>query len=137
VSDTRSVQLTWTGEGQVFDVGLAHGVQLPIDGDRHQGASPMDQLLASVGACMAIDVLVILEKSRVPLTALRLVAEGERRDDEPRHFVSLALRYEVSGPAPEHQAKLERAVELSRDKYCSVLHTLRPDLDVTIDIVST
>ncbi len=88
----------------------------------------------AVGGCMAIDVLIILEKSRVPVTSLALAAEGLRTEEDPKRYESLTLTYELSGPEEKHQPRLERAVELSRDKYCSVLHTLRPDLDVSIEI---
>lgn len=94
----------------------------------------MDALLLSLAGCMGIDVLMILEKGRVPVTAMEVEVTGERPDAPPRRFLSLALEYRIEGPGPEHEARLERAVALSRDKYCSVFHTLRPDLDVEIRI---
>lgn len=138
MSDTRQVRLTWSGPGDDGHFGfsaVSGSNTVLIDGDSKRGGSPMEMLLASVGACMAIDVVDILLKSRVPLEALDMVAEGDRAEDAPRRYVAIRLRYEVRGPLPEHQAKLERAVALSREKYCSVLHTLRPDLDLSIDIV--
>ena len=94
----------------------------------------MDALLLSLAGCMGIDVLMILEKGRVPVTAMEVEVTGERPDTPPRRFLSLVLEYRIEGPGPEHEARLERAVALSRDKYCSVFHTLRPDLDVEIRI---
>jgi putative redox protein len=112
----------------------ASGVPLVLDGDSVQGTSPMETLLLAVGGCMAIDVLVILEKSRVPVTALSLVAEGLRAESDPKRFESMRLIYEIEGPEEEHEPRLTRAIDLSRDKYCSVLHTLRPDLELTIEV---
>jgi len=77
---------------------------------------------------------MILEKSRVPLETLEVDISGDRVQDPPRRYQSLRLTYRVTGPGPEDEAKLQRAVDLSRDKYCSVLHTLRPDLDLDIRI---
>ncbi len=94
----------------------------------------MDALLLAVSGCMAIDVRMILEKSRVPLESLSVEASGERAEEPPRRFRTLVLTYRLRGPAAEDLPKVQRAVQLSRDKYCSVLHTLRPDLDVTVEI---
>lgn len=118
----------------VFEGEGASGVRSTIDGDSTEGSSPMETLLLAVGGCMAIDVLVILEKSRVPVTSLALVAEGMRAETDPKRYESLTLAYEIEGPETEHQAKVDRAIELSKEKYCSVLHTLRPDLDVTVAV---
>lgn len=112
----------------------ASGVRSVIDGDSTDGSSPMETLLLAVGGCMAIDVLVILEKGRVPVTGLALVAEGMRAETDPKRYESVTLTYEIEGPEAEHHAKVDRAIELSKDKYCSVLHTLRPDLDVTVAV---
>ena len=94
----------------------------------------MDHVLLGLAGCMGVDVVDILKKSRVPVEALEVEVEGERAPDPPRRYVRIHLVYRVKGPGEEDQAKLERAVALSRDKYCSVLHSLRPDLDLSIDI---
>lgn len=83
---------------------------------------------------MASDVCMILEKSRVPFTGLEVLAEGARMDSEPRRYHTIRLTFLVSGVAEEHNGRLERAVALSKEKYCSVLHTLREDLDLDIRI---
>lgn len=132
---TREVVLRWTGEGDAFTGGVEGGVQIPIDGGRVSGPSPMDALLLAVAGCMGVDVLMILQKGRVPLTAMDVVVLGDRAEDPPRRFTSLRLTYRLSGPGAEHEDRIERAISLSRDKYCSVLHTLRNDLDLTIDYI--
>lgn len=135
----KRVRLRWTGEGDVFRGGpvAPEGETRPesvIDGGSAAGPSPMDHLLLGLAGCMAVDVRMILGKSRVPLEALEVEVEGERAPEPPRRFVRLRLVYRVKGPREEDQAKLERAVALSREKYCSVLHSLRPDIDLAIDI---
>jgi len=93
----------------------------------------MEALLLSVAACMAIDIRMILEKGRVPVEQLEIDADGIRQADPPRYFEQVALALRLRGPTPEQRTKVQRAVDLSRDKYCSVLHTLRPDLDLSVD----
>lgn len=131
---SKRIVLRWTGQGDAFVGGVQGGVEVPIDGDGQTGPSPMDALLLSLAGCMGADVLMILRKGRVPVTTLEVDVEGDRRDEPPRRYTALRLVYRISGPGAEHEAKLERAVALSRDRYCSVMHSLRPDLDVEIDI---
>lgn len=83
---------------------------------------------------MAVDVRMILEKSRVPVEALEVEVEGDRAAEVPRKFEALRLTYRVKGPTEGDQPKLQRAVDLSREKYCSVLHTLRPEINLDIRI---
>jgi putative redox protein len=76
---------------------------------------------------MAADVVEILSKGRFPLRALRATLHAERRAEDPRHLVSARLHLVVEGDVPGD--RIERALALSREKYCSVLHSLRGDLD--------
>ncbi len=133
-TDLRQVRLRWAGQGLVFHGGPDGGPVITVDGDGKEGQSPMLLLLMALGGCMAIDVRVILEKSRVPVESLEVEVVGTRAVDAPRRFVSLQLVYTLRGPLEEHQARLERAIELSREKYCSVLHTLDPDIKLDIRI---
>jgi len=130
----RQVRLRWSGKGLAFEGGPAGGVQIGVDSDGVTGQTPMQLLLMSLAGCMGVDVLMILQKSRVPVEALEVQVTGVRADTMPKKYVSLELVYEVRGPSEEDQAKLDRAIELSRDKYCSVLHTLDPALDVDIRV---
>ena len=128
----KEIRLAWTGSGLVFDGGAPGGPQIVVDGDMATGPSPMDLVLMGVGACMAIDVKVILEKGRVPFDSLDVTAQGERRGSTPKHYSGLRLVFNVTGVPPESRAKVERALELSREKYCSVLFSLRQDIPVEI-----
>ena len=128
----KKVELSWTGAGLVFDGGAPSGPQLVVDGDAAVGPTPMDLVLMGVAACMAIDVRMILEKGRVPMDGLEMTAEGQRADDPPRRYTAIRLTYRVVGVPPDHRDKVERAIELSREKYCSVLHTLREDTTLEI-----
>ena len=132
---TKQARLVYSGEGLVFTGRWSERQDsITFDSDGLTGPSPMDALLMSLAACMAVDVRMILEKSRVTVNALTVDASGKRRESEPRRFTSITLDYRLDGPSGEDGAKVERAIQLSRDKYCSVLHTLDPDLDVKITV---
>ena len=133
-SNLRQVLLEWGGEGLVFHGGPEEGVRVTVDSDGVQGQTPMQLLLMSLAGCMAIDVLMILEKSRVPVQNLEVEVIGERAETIPKRFVAMTLVYRIAGPSEEDQPKLDRAIGLSRDKYCSVLHTLDPGIAFDIRV---
>ena len=118
----------------LFRGGPDGGPEIVVDGDTQQGLAPMQLLLTSLAGCMAIDVVAILQKSRVPLDSLEIDAVGARAAEAPKRYTSVELVYRVSGPEEEHQARLDRAIELSRVKYCSVLHTLDPEMALAVRI---
>ena len=128
------VTLAWTGRALVFEGGAEGGPRVTVDSAASEGASPMSMLLLSLAGCMGIDVVAILEKSRVPLKTLVVDVEGDRAAEAPRRFHRIRMVYRLAGPGAEHRARVERAVELSRDRYCSVLHSLRTDIDIDLRI---
>ena len=87
-------------------------------------------LLLAAAACTGSDVVVILEKMRVNLRGLRIEVAGTRREEEPRRYVALHLDYHLGGEAID-LVKARRAIDLSLEKYCSVIHSLAPDIAVT------
>lgn len=131
---SKKVRLKWTGSGMEYLGTGEVGPATIIDGKSEKGPGPMDTLLLALAGCMAIDVQVILERSRVPMTGMEVEVEGERAPGHPRRYTRIRLAYRVEGPEEEHQAKLERAVALSEEKFCSVLHSLRPDIEFRIEI---
>ena len=130
-----AVEARWDG-GMRFETAGRSGVPVVVDGDKTGGPSPMESLLIALATCMGADVVEILTKMRVPFDGLAVRVEGDRRPEPPRRYVAIRLVYDVEGVPEPARDKLSRAVELSRDKYCSVLHTLRPDLEVTIRIAA-
>lgn len=125
---TTRLELAWAS-GQRFDATDASGSSLILDGDTESGFSPTEALLSSLGACMGIDVVLILEKMRVGLEGLSITVEGERVAEPPRYFHRMRLQFRIQGDVARDKA--ERAVKLSLEKYCSVFHTLRNDIDIT------
>ena len=132
MSDVR-VEARWEGGLRFEAVGKA-GVAVVVDGDSLAGPSPVETLAISLASCMAADVVDILGKMRVPVEGLRVELEGDRAPEPPRRYTAIRLLYRVAGIPESDGDKLDRAVELSREKYCSVLHTLDPSLDVSIRV---
>ena len=120
-------ELTWI-EGERFE-GSVDDISLTLDGEAEDTLGPMQAVLGGLAGCMAIDVAYILEKGRQPLDALTVRFEGRRAETQPRRFVAVTLHFSVVGDIDS--SRIERAVELSRTKYCSVLHSLAPDLELT------
>ena len=130
----KAVTLTWTGQGKRFDGGPENVPVSIVDGDSKDGPSPMDHLLLAAAGCMSIDVLDILAKSRVPVQSMSVDVEGTRNDKPPRYFTGITLTFHIRGPMSADRPKVERAVHLSRETYCSVMHSLRPDVNVLIEV---
>ena len=113
----------------------AEGRELVLDGERRAGFSPTEALSLALAGCMAIDVVVILKKRRGTIDALRVRIEGTRAETEPRRFTRLRLGFELAGSGFT-AAHVERALELSREKYCSVWHSLRQDIELETTFLS-
>ncbi len=92
-------------------------------GGKGRCPSPMDAILAALGGCTAVDVYSILTKMREPVEEVRVHVEATRREEHPRVYTDIRLRYVIHGEvSPE---KAERAIRLSQEKYCSVGAMLR------------
>ena len=129
----REAALEWTGELR-FNAGAPGGPQISIDGNGKTAASPVTLLLCAVGACSGADVVSILEKKRVTLTRFRIDVGGRRAPDFPRRYLELWLKFYLAGEGLTDVAA-RRSVELSVQKYCSVLLSLNPDIPVTTEVV--
>ena len=129
------MELAWSGEGLRFSGSGTEPVTpaIQIDGDGEMGPSPMIALLLAVAGCAGADVVVILKKMRVQLREVSIAVEGMRRDEEPRRYISLRFRFRLAGEGLD-RAKAEQAVNLSVEKYCSVLSSLAPDISLDCDI---
>ncbi len=121
------VTLSWD-EALRFTVQAGES-QLVLDSSSQAGPSPVQALVAALAGCMAMDVVDILKKGRHPLTGLSATLTATRADEAPARLTQVDLQYLVSGPVPE--SAVQRAIQLSREKYCSVWHSLRQDIVFT------
>ena len=104
-----------------------------MDGDDALGPSPVVLLLLSAASCSGADVVLILEKMRAKLSAFRVEVTGTRRTEDPKRLTALHLTYHLAGTDLD-EAKARRAIDLSIGKYCSVMHSLAPDIALTYDV---
>ena len=125
-------------DGVSFEAESGSGHRLILDGapehgGRNAGLRPMEAVLIGVGACSAFDVISILRKARQPVSDCVVELEAERAEDPPKVFTRVRMRFVVTGRglAP---AKVERAVALSVEKYCSATAMLRPTVDIQHEV---
>jgi putative redox protein len=122
-----ALSLDWQGAMKFANSAGSPAIEL------HSGtpgvSSPPQALAYAVMACMGMDVVHVLQKGRHDLRGLKVVFEGERAAEHPRRFVSMRLLFDITGVVPPHV--VDRAIALSREKYCSVWNTIRPDVEFT------
>ena len=110
-----------TGMGFVAETGSGHLLTMdgaPDGGGRNLAPRPLETFLAGAGGCTAYDVVLILKRGRHDVRGCEVRLDAERRAEEPKVFTRVRLHFVVSGRAVPAEA-VERAVELSRTKYCS------------------
>lgn len=129
---TAEVSLRWR-ERLVFEGGGVGRPPVVVDGDGAQATSPVELLLVAGASCTGADIVGILEKMRVGLQAIDIGVTGTRRAEHPRRLTALHFRFTVRGSGVD-ETKVRRAVELSLDKYCSVMTSLAPDIRVSYEI---
>jgi putative redox protein len=120
-------ELSWK-DGLVFEA-VSKGQSMTLDGDAQAGPSPVMTLAFALAGCMGTDLVHILRKGRADLRGLRAHFVAHRLPTDPHRFESVELRFDVTGPVEE--AKVARAIALSREKYCSVWHSMRQDIAFT------
>ena len=105
----------------VGESGSGHAVVIdgpPEAGGRNLGIRPMELVLSGLGACTAFDVVSILKKSRQKVTDCRVELDAERADEVPKVFTRIHIHFVITGQDLK-AAAVERAIELSAEKYCS------------------
>jgi putative redox protein len=119
-----TVTTEWTGD-LVFTVRSGDHA-IVTDGDAKQGLSPVQLLGAALAGCMATDVALILTRGRQPLASLVVSLSGHRAEADPHRLLSVSIHFAAGGDV--NPSQLDRAIALSRAKYCSVWHSLREDI---------
>jgi len=128
-AETKKVTLAWE-QGLHFRGGEPGRPAILIDGDNAVGPGPMVTLLLAAASCTGSDVVVILQKMQVPFRGLTIEVSGVRREAEPRRYTAIHFDYGITGEGVD-PVKVRRAIDLSLEKYCSVVHSLAPDIAVT------
>jgi len=134
MSDTPPVKPP-TGVTLVWEHDLVFGaesgnVHTTLDSGSVAGPSPMQALAVALAGCMAMDVVHVLTKGRHDMRGLRVDLKGQRAETNPHRFTEIALHYTITGDVPA--SRIDRAIKLSREKYCSVWHSMRQDIPLTV-----
>ena len=129
------VELIW--QHDLVLAGTSKAASMTLDSDGIEGPSPVQALAFAFAGCMAMDLVHILQKGRHPFSAVRANFSGRRQAEDPKRLTAIDLRFTVAGDVPA--AAVQRAIDLSREKYCSVWHSMRQDiaLDVSYRITAT
>ena len=128
-----TVSLVW--EHDLVFGGRSGDVEITLDSASHAGPSPVQALAFALAACMAMDVVHVLKKGRCDFRGLRVDLAGERANTDPHRLTAVTLAYTITGSVPA--AKIDRAIQLSREKYCSVWHSMRQDIPLTVTYTVT
>lgn len=135
---SRVVKVKWI-DGMRFVATDSMGHSIVMDASKHVGGegsgfSPLELLLAALGGCTGIDIVDIMRKQRENVEDLEIVVSGKRAKEPPRVYTRIHVNYRIKGKAIKEK-KVQRAIELSEDKYCSVRAMLRAKTDMTSNYV--
>ena len=127
-------QLKWI-DGWQFVARAGEGPALVIDGHKTgAGSSPMELVLMGVAGCTAVDVILVMEKKRVNVTGFEINISGERADEHPKRYTHIHIEYVLTGTGIRER-DVERAIQLSEEKYCSAIGSLNATVDNSYRIV--
>jgi len=130
--EIKRIRLDWQ-EDLHFKGGEPGKPAIQIDGDNAIGPGPMLTLLLAAASCTGSDVVIILKKMRIELERFSLEVAGTRREEEPRRYIAMHFIYRLAGAGLD-EARARRAIDLSLEKYCSVMHSLAPDIKISYDL---
>ena len=130
-------RVKWIEGGMSFvaETGSNHALMMdgpPDAGGRNLAPRPMELLLAGAGGCTAFDVVMILQKSRQAITGCEVSLQADRAESDPKVFTRIHFHFRVSGRSLKREA-VERAINLSKEKYCSASIMLGKTAEITHD----
>jgi len=119
-----TVELVW--ERELVLAGRSGEATMVLDSAGQAGPSPVQALAFALAGCMGMDLVHVLRKGRHDLRGLRVALVAERAQEDPHRVTAVSIDFTVTGPVPKEQ--IQRAIDLSHDKYCSVWHSMRQDI---------
>lgn len=131
ISQVNKATLTWDKD-LIFVGRTNRGYEVEYDAAQQWGCSPTETLLLSVAGCMAIDMVSFLQKMKCEIKSYKMDIVGERNPTPPQFYTSMEMIIAITGTNLTPK-KIERAISLSHEKYCSVYHTLRKDMKMKVD----
>ena len=130
------INIKWLSD-MAFEAETGSGHTIVVDGPpdaggKNQGPRPMEMLLVGMGACSSVDVISILKKSRLEIHDCNVEVTAQRAEDHPKVFTDIHLHFVITGKEFKDKT-VERAIELSAEKYCSASIMLGATAKVTHD----
>jgi len=125
--ESLTLDLEWLGDNRLR--GRSGALEIVMDSPPEAGPSPVQTLAFALAGCMAMDVLVVMRRGRFALEGMTAHLVAERAPSDPRRIVKLDLRFTLAGQIPAD--RVAHAIQLSREKYCSVWHSMRSDIELT------
>jgi putative redox protein len=119
-----TLELVW--ERDLILAGRSGDAAMVLDSAGQAGPSPVQALAFALAGCMGMDVVYVLKKGRHDLRGLRVALTAERAQEDPHRITAVSVDFTITGPVPKDQ--IQRAIDLSHDKYCSVWHSMRQDI---------
>lgn len=132
----EAIQLKWTGD-MAFEANVDdHRITLdakPEHGGKDKGPRPKPLMMVALAGCTAMDVASLMKKMRVDIKDFNVIVEGELTEEHPKHYTSMHIIYEFTGDDLPLD-KIQRAIELSQDRYCGVSAIYKKVMDLTHEI---
>src|SRR3954470_19831673 len=119
-----TLELVW--EHDLVFGGQSGVATITLDSAGEAGPSPVQALAFALAGCMGMDVVHILRKGRYDLRGLRIALVAERAQEDPHRITAVKIDFDITGDVPKDQ--IQRAIDLSQQKYCSVWHSMRQDI---------
>lgn len=132
----ETINVEWT-EGMSFEADVA-GFKIAIDADpefggQNKGPKPKPLMMVALAGCTGMDMVSLMNKMRVNFDSLNIIVEGDLTEEHPKHFTRMKIIYEIKGNDIDLK-KVERAVQMSQDKYCGVSHSYKQVMEVDYEI---
>jgi putative redox protein len=131
ILQTNKGSLVWDKD-LIFNARTQMGYEVEFDARMQWGCAPTETLLMSLAGCLAIDVFSFLQKMRAEISAFKIDFAGERNVTPPQYYKAIEMTVHLAGKGITPK-KVERAIALSQEKYCSVFHSLRKDMKVKVN----
>lgn len=133
IAPVNKGSVTWDKE-LIFKGRTQRGEEIDFDAHVQWGCTPTESLLLSVAGCLAIDCVSFLEKMKVVISKFKVDITGERNPTPPQYYKKIEMIIHISGENITPK-KMDRVISLSQEKYCSVYHSLRKDLEVKVSYI--
>lgn len=136
---TESVMVKWI-DNMAFEANIM-GQKIMIDADpefggQHKGPKPKPLMLVALAGCTGMDVVSLLNKMRVEFKSMNILVEATTTEEHPKKYIKMVVIYQIKGKSID-RGKVEKAVELSKEKYCGVSASYKAsmDIDYRIEII--